>query len=235
MTEGVTEGMTDAAVAEVGEDYARAGFGRRLGFGTRPVLLVVDMVNAYLDPASPLYAGVESALAATVRLVDAARTAHTAVLFTKVYYEDGLRDGGTFFRKAAGLSLYVGETELGEVAAPLGRRADEPLLRKQFASAFFATGLDAELRRGRIDTVLIAGLSTSGCVRATAVDAVQYGYVPVVVADAVGDRAAGPHDASLFDLDAKYADVVSLDEALNYLSDGHPEATDTEGLGKSWQ
>lgn len=220
--------------AELSNDYAGAGFGQRLGFGTRPVVLVVDMVKAYLDPHGPLYAGVEDALRAAVALVEAARAAQVAVLFTTVTYDADGRDGGLFFRKARGLSLFVGESEPGEVADELHRRPDEPLLRKQFASAFFGTTLEPGLRRLGIDTVLIAGLSTSGCVRATAVDAIQHGFIPVVVREAVGDRAPEPHEASLFDLDAKYADVVSLDEAIGYLASGLAEPTRTAEIGLTW-
>ncbi len=199
------------------DDYTKAGFGLRLGFGTRPVVLVVDMVKAYLDPASPLYAGVESALDAAVSLVHAARAAGVPVIFTKVGYDDP-DEGGLFYRKSKGLSLFLGDSNLGDVSDELQRRDAEPLIRKQFASAFFGTSLFADLQAAGIDTVLIAGLSTSGCVRATAVDAVQLGVIPVVVREAVGDRSSVPHEASLFDLDAKYADVVSLAETIAYLA-----------------
>ena len=211
-------GPDAAGPGALDQDYAQAGFGQRLGFGRRPVVLVVDMVNAYLDPASPLYAGVESSVAATVRLLAGARDAGVPVVFTKVLYGDGEREGGLFFRKARGLSLFVGDSEAGQVAAALERRDSEPLLTKRFASAFFQTPLTALLEEHEVDTVLIAGLSTSGCVRASAVDAIQLGFAPMVVRDAVGDRDPAPHEAALFDLDAKYADVVGLDEALTYLA-----------------
>lgn len=218
-------GPDDSGAGALGQDYARAGFGQRLGFGRRPVVLVVDMVNAYFDRASPLYAGVDDALAATTTLLRAARGAGVPVVFTKVLYTDGGRDGGLFFQKVRGLSLFVGETEAGEVAGALQRRDSELVLTKQFASAFFDTPLTALLRDHGIDTVLLAGLSTSGCVRASAVDAIQLGFAPVVVRDAVGDRDPGPHEASLFDLDAKYADVVDLDAALTYLTSSAVQPT----------
>lgn len=202
---------------ELVTDYEQAGFGQVLGFGARPALLVVDMVKAYLDPSSPLFAGVEGALAATTVLLSAARSAGIPIVFTKVVYQAGGQDGGLFFKKAQGLSLFVGESELGDLADELARTESEPLLRKQFASAFFATPLTEMLRGLGVDTVLITGLSTSGCVRATAVDAVQLGFAPMVVREAVGDRNIAPHEASLFDLDAKYADVVSLDATVTYL------------------
>ena len=125
--------------------------------------------------------------------------------------------------------LFLGDTDAGQIAAPLTPHDGEPVVRKQGASAFHGTDLDARLRSAGVDTVLLAGLSTSGCVRATAVDAVQLGYTPVVVREAVGDRASGPHDAALFDLDAKYADVVALDEVLAHLAarTPHPHQEDT--------
>lgn len=197
-------------------DYSAAGFNQRLGFGRRPALLVVDFVKAYLTKGNPLYAGVEAALAAAAELLRAARAAGVPVIYTQVRYEPGA-EPGPFFRKARGLRNFVGETPAGEICDELAPVPGDVVIQKQFASAFFGTPLRRVLEEGGRDSVLIAGLSTSGCVRATAVDAVQHGFIPLVVREAVGDRAAGPHDASLFDLDAKYADVVSLPEALAYL------------------
>jgi maleamate amidohydrolase len=197
-------------------DYAAAGFSQRLGFGRRPALLVVDFVNAYLTKGNPLYAGVEDALAAATELLHAARAAALPVIYTRVYYEPGAAPG-PFFRKVQALRNFVGDTPAGQICAELAPAPGDIVVRKQYASAFFGTPLKAILDERGVDSLLIAGLSTSGCVRATAVDAVQSGFIPLVVREAVGDRAAGPHDASLFDLDAKYADVVSLAEALAHL------------------
>lgn len=206
------------AAANLASDYARSGFGHRLGFGQRPALLVVDFVNAYLEPGSPLYAGVESALSSASRVLAAARRAGIPVIFTKVVYREPTgADGGPFFRKARGLELFVGDTNLGSIVEQLTPRALEVVLEKKFASAFFGTDLASRLRADRIDSVVICGLSTSGCVRATAVDAVQHGLIPLVVREAVGDRDPRPHEASLFDLDAKYADVVSEAQIVTYL------------------
>lgn len=205
--------------SDLDADYARSGFGRRLGPGRRPVLLVVDFVNAYLRPTSPLYAGVETALESATRLVFAARTANVPVIFTKVVYrEPNGSDGTTFFRKASGLQLFIGDSELGAIADELRPLQDEVVLEKKFASAFFQTPLADLLTRNGIDTAIICGLSTSGCVRASAVDAVQHGLVPIVVREAVGDRDQRPHEASLFDLDAKYADVMGEDDVVAYLA-----------------
>jgi len=219
----------DRGAADLGRDYASSGFGRRLGFGERPALVVVDFVDAYLVPGSPFYAGVEDTLAAATLLLRGARDAGIPVLHTRVEFgPDGL-DGGVFFRKAAGLAVFVGDQPLGQIAAPLTPLPSEVVIRKQSASAFFGTPLATLLTAQRVDTLLIAGLSTSGCVRATAVDAVQHGFIPVVVREAVGDRDPRPHEASLFDLQAKYADVEGLEEVLAHLrsrstlrTDGHP-------------
>jgi maleamate amidohydrolase len=209
---------------ELNADYAAAGFNRRLGFGRQPALLVVDFVKAYLTPGHALYAGVEDALAAAEQLLVEARAAGIPVVFTQVHY-DNADEGGPFFRKVAGLQTFVGDDPAAEICEPLTPLPGEHRLLKKYASAFFDTGLRSTLNDLRVDSVLISGLSTSGCVRATALDAVQSGFIPLVVREAVGDRAAGPHEASLFDLDAKYADVVSLAEAVDHLHSIAPVAS----------
>jgi nicotinamidase-related amidase len=200
------------------ENYAGA-FGRALQPGGRPALLIVDFVRAYLVPGSPLYAAAEPARAAAEVLLGAARAAAIPVVHTGVRYQRGGRDGGVFFRKVPALACFEegAEPELAAFAAGLEPGAGETVIMKQYASAFFGTTLAATLTALHVDTLLIAGVSTSGCVRASAVDACQHGFVPLVVREAVGDRHAAPHEASLFDLQAKYAEVVALDEALRYL------------------
>ena len=200
-------------------NYAAGGFGRGLRPGRRPALLMVDFVRAYLVAGSPLYAGVEPARSAARTLLEAARLARIPVVHTNVCYQDGGRDGGVFFRKVPALECFVAgaHPELAAFAEGLEPAAGETLITKQYASAFFGTTLSSTLTSQGVDTVLIAGVSTSGCVRATAVDACQHGYVPLVVREAVGDRHADPHEASLFDLQAKYAEVVGLDWAREYL------------------
>ena len=197
----------------------RAPASTTLSPGLRPALLVVDFVRAYLEPGSPLYAGVEDARAAAARLLAAARAAGIPVMHTNVAYEPGGADGGVFFRKLPALASFERgrHPELAAFAAGLEPAAGEPVFTKQYASAFFGTRLAEALREKGIDTLLIAGLSTSGCVRASAVDACQHGFVPLVVREAVGDRHPAPHEASLFDLQAKYAEVISLAEAERYL------------------
>ncbi len=206
------------------QDYAQAGFGNRLGFGRSPALVIIDFVKAYLEKDSPLYAGVEDTLAAAVDLLGAARAAGIPVLHTNVAFTPGGIDGGVFYRKVKALKNLEQGSPLGEFAAGLEPLPSEPVVTKQYASAFFGTSLASTLTALGVDTVLIAGLSTSGCVRASGVDAVQHGFIPCVVREAVGDRDPAPHEANLFDLQAKYADVVTLAETKAYLSGLRPAA-----------
>ena len=200
------------------DDYAKAGFNGRLEFGRRPALLVVDVVQAYLLPDSPLYAGVEAALASNIRLIEAARTAGVPVVFTRVLYTAGGADGGLFYRKAPALSAYLEGSPLGAFAPGIQPRPDEVVVTKQYASAFFGTSLASTLRAFEVDTLVIGGFSTSGCVRASALDALQHGFAPFVVREASGDRDPRPHEATLFDLQAKYAEVIGEAEALGHFA-----------------
>ena len=195
------------------------GFGLRIGYGDRPALIVIDLVRGFTDPEKPLGADLSAQLTVTRRLLEAARRAEVPVYFTTVSYEErDLRDAGIWARKMAGLmTLRAGQPEV-EVDLSLGRLPDEPVISKKYASSFFGTDLLTRLNSTRVDTLLLAGCTTSGCVRATAVDAVQNGLRPMVVGEAVGDRSRAAHEQSLFDLQAKYADVVSADEVLEYLS-----------------
>ena len=201
------------------DNYAAGGFGLALQPGRRPALLVIDFVQAYLVAGSPLYAGAEPARAAAQTLLEAARRARIPVTHTNVQYQAGGRDGGVFFRKVPALKCFEAgaRPDLAAFAAGLEPIAGETVVTKQYASAFFGTSLASTLTALGVDTLLIAGVSTSGCVRASAVDACQHGFIPLVVREAVGDRHPAPHEANLFDLQAKYAEVVGLELALEYL------------------
>jgi len=202
------------------QNYSRGGFGKALEPGRRPALLIIDFVRAYLVKDSPLYAGVEAAHASARTLLAAARAAKIPVLHTNVVFQPGGRDGGVFFRKVPALRCFEAgaHPELAAFAEGLEPIAGETVVSKQYASAFFGTSVASTFTALGVDTVLIAGLSTSGCVRATTVDCVQHGFIPIVVRDAVGDRAPGPHEANLFDLQAKYAEVTDLATVERYLS-----------------
>ena len=197
-------------------DYAAAGFGLTLGFGTRPALVIIDMAMAYFVPSSPLYAGVETTLAPTIALAAAARAAAIPVIFTRVEYVHPA-EGGLFRRKIAALACFEAGNPLGDFHESLRPQPGDIVITKHFPSAFFGTSLAAMLSAQQVDSLIIAGLSTSGCVRATAVDALCHGFAPIIASDAVGDRTAAVHDANLFDLQAKTADIVASEALVSWL------------------
>lgn len=202
------------------EDYERAGFGGTLPFGRKPAVLVVDLVQAYLVPGSPLYAPTfQSAVEPNRRLIESARAMGHPVVFTGVVYAPDGRDGGVFFRKVPALRCFVKGSPLGAFAEGVTPQDGDIVLFKQYASAFFGTSLASTLVALGVDTVLVTGFSTSGCVRATTLDAMQHGFTPFVVREACADRDLAPHAANLFDLQAKYAEVVNVDDAIVRLRD----------------
>ena len=199
------------------DNYAGA-FGRGLSFGSRPALILVDLVEAYFQPSSPLYAGIEDALASAIRVTAAARTAGLPILFTNVEYQPGGIDGGVFYRKVPALKVFEKGSPLGAFPPSLSPQDGDIVITKRYASAFFGTHLASTLASLQVDTLVICGTSTSGCIRATALDACQHGYIPFVVSDACGDRHPAPHEANLFDLQAKYAEVVDEQTVLPLLA-----------------
>ena len=194
-------------------------FSGRVGWGSAPALLVVDLCRAYTEPDGPFaLPEVTGALDANTRLLQVARDAGRPVLWTSVRYAADLSDGGWFVRKVPALEAFADGAagDWGELSLlPL---AGEPVVEKQYASGFAGTGLAGLLRDLEVDTVVVTGVSTSGCVRATATDALTEGFRPIVVADACADRTEELHRNNLADLDAKYADVVDLEEAFARLS-----------------
>ena len=201
------------------QNYARAGYNARQDWGRRPALLLVDFAQAYFDPASPLFGGAACVTARdnANRLIAVARAHGVPVIWTEVRYLPGGADGGVFYRKAPVLRVLDQGNPLGDIADGMHRLPTEIMVTKQYPSAFFGTSLAATLTAMGVDTVLLTGLTTSGCVRATCVDAMSHGFVTLVVSDAVGDRAEGPHQANLFDMSAKYADLVDTNGAAAFL------------------
>lgn len=195
------------------------GFGGPLTPGARPALVMVDLMRAYFDADSPLCLPSRECLESASRVLSAARAGGVPVVHTRVVYSEDGRDGGMFVRKVPALQHLFGGGPLSELMPEVAPLADELVVVKQYASAFFGTSMASTLLAAGVDTVVITGVSTSGCVRATAVDAIQHGFVPLVVADAVGDRTAGPHEANLFDMQAKYAEVVDEATAIEYLKE----------------
>jgi maleamate amidohydrolase len=193
-------------------------FSGRVGWGVAPALVVVDLVRAYTDPDGPFaLPDPGPAVSATASLVDAARAGGRPVVWTVVRYTSGLADGGLFVRKVPALAAFAEDAEGGWGEPVLKPAAGEPVVTKQYASAFFGTSLAAMLHTAGVDTVVVAGVSTSGCIRATATDALNHGFRPQVVRDACADRTPALHEQNLADLDAKYADVTGVDEALAHL------------------
>ena len=197
-------------------DYSAAGFAGTLTPGARPAVILIDFARAYFDRECGLYAGVEAERATAATLAETARTAGVPLLFTRVEYRTPA-DGGHFYRKVPALKAFDTGNPLAEFTPELSPKTGDIVITKQYPSAFFGTDLAERLKALRIDTLLIAGLSTSGCVRATALDALCYGFVPLVVEDACGDRDRGIHDATIFDLRNKYAEIWKASEALSYL------------------
>lgn len=197
-------------------DYAAAGFGQGLQPGPRPALLMIDFARAYFAAGSPLYAGVESTRDAAAQVLAVARATDVPVFHTRVEYQPGGGDGGVFYRKIAALKLFDAGNPMGDFEPPLEPASGETVITKKFPSAFFGTDLAVRLNSAGIDTLVICGLSTSGCVRASAVDAICHGFIPVIVREGVGDRLPAVHEANLFDLAAKSAELRGMSEIIAY-------------------
>jgi nicotinamidase-related amidase len=197
---------------------AERGWAGRQGAGERPAVIVVDFSRGFTEPASPLHCDSDAALAATAELLAAAREAGAPVIYTTVVYDEaGRREAAAFLAKSPALADLTHDSPFAEIDPRIAPADGEPVLEKKFASAFFGTDLDARLKAAGVDTAIVVGASTSGCVRASALDALQYGNRVLVVREAVADRLTEAHDRALLDLDAKYADVVSLAEAVEVL------------------
>ena len=197
------------------EVYAQRGFGGRQLRGRRPAIVVVDFIEGFTNPASSLACDADAAIEATRSLLSVARTFRVPVLFTTVSYtERDLERAAMFIAKAPALAMLRPGTPWVQVDRRLEPCDDEPVLTKLFASALFDTPLNGRLRGAGCDTVIVVGASTSGCVRATVVDALQYGFRVLVPREAVADRSEDAHRASLVDIDAKYGDVVSIEETI---------------------
>jgi maleamate amidohydrolase len=196
------------------------GFGGRGGFGQRPALLVVDMTLGFTHPESPLGSDLDGPVEAIRKLLEAARGAEIPVVFTTVAYRESDKlTAAAFIDKVPALLTLEAGSRWAEIDPRISPRETEPVLNKLFASGFFGTGLSSALTAAGVDTLIVTGATTSGCVRATAVDALQYGFRPVVPREAVGDRNPDAHEANLYDVDAKYDDVVSVEETLKYLEE----------------
>lgn len=202
-------------MSDLAENY-RGVFDGRVAFGRRPAVVVVDFIAAYTTPGSPLYAPmVVDAIGQTVELLAAARRASFPVVYTRGLYHPSGVDGGVFLQKVPVLRQLVEGNPLAAIDAAVAPKDGDLVIAKNYASAFFGTTLDVTLRSMGVDTIVLVGCSTSGCIRATAVDAIQHGFPLFVPRECVGDRHAQPHDANLFDIGAKYGEVVTKTEILD--------------------
>jgi maleamate amidohydrolase len=199
------------------ENYSGV-FDNRLGFGERPAIIVIDFIRAYTLKGAPFFGqGVVDAVDATVDLLMAARQAGVPIIYSKVLYHPSGMDGGLFVKKVPALRMLVPGEPLAEIDSKIRPIADDLVIVKNYPSCFFGTSLASTLTSQGIDTLILTGCSTSGCVRATAIDAIQYGHRVIVPRECVGDRHDAPHDANLFDINAKYGDVVSRADVIAYL------------------
>ncbi|MEH7547986.1 MULTISPECIES: isochorismatase family protein [Bacillaceae] len=204
--------------------YKERGFGKLLGFGKKPGLIVVDMIEGFTDPSMPMGSDLTPQINKVNALLKIIRNKDLPVFFTTISYDDDtFADSGLWYQKMEGLKTLKAGTSAVNVDPRLDFRYGDGLIVKKYASAFFGTDLIARLNAQNVDTVIIVGCTTCGCVRATAVDALQYGYRPIVVEDAVGDRSLASHEQSLIDMRQKYADVLTTEEIITTVSAKYPK------------
>jgi maleamate amidohydrolase len=211
------DGAQDHDVAHAREIYSRSGIGSRVGIGDHPAVLVVDLQYGFTDPSTPLGGDLDEVVAATDALLAVARRNAFPVAFTAVAFHETQLERTTWLHKMPGLRSLVSGTHECEIDRRVAPIADEPVFEKQAASAFFGTSLVSYLVGAGVDTVVVTGCVTSGCVRASVVDAISWGFRTIVPEECVGDRAPGPHAWNLFDMDSKYADVEPLEDVITAL------------------
>ena len=204
-------------MSDLTENYKNV-FDGRIGFGHSPIILVVDFVQGYTKPEYPLYAeDVVTAVAESQDIVRLARQHSIPVVFTRVVYHNNGFDGGLWVKKIPVLRSLTAEAPAAQFCESLQPEEGDVVITKQYASAFFGTSLSSMLAARRTDTIILIGCSTSGCIRATAVDGMQHGFRVIVPKECVGDRHSTPHTSALFDINSKYGDVLDKEEVLNYL------------------
>ena len=217
--------MNDAAI------YRQQGFGRRMGFGRKPALLIIDFNNAFNDPEQFGGGNIPDAIAHTKDLLALARHMELPIAFTTHVYKDDGSEDGLFNLKSPGMRTLKPDSHATAIVADLAPRPGERVIEKHYPSGFFATDLAGWLARRQIDTVIVTGCTTSGCVRATVVDAMGHGFRPMVPRECVGDRAEAPHEANLFDMDQKYADVMPVQDVVKELEKLAPGQTRSNANG----
>lgn len=202
-------------MSETRETNYQGVFDNRLGFGQRPCVLVIDFIRAYTTEGAAFFGqGVVDAVEATVGLLAAARKAKVPIIYTKVLYHPSGMDGGLFVKKVPALRMLVEGEPLAEIDPRIPPRPEDLVIVKNYPSCFFGTSLASTLAGLGVDSLILTGCSTSGCVRAAAIDAIQFGYRVIVPRECVGDRHDAPHDANLFDINAKYGDVIAKADVI---------------------
>ena len=199
------------------EVYERQGFGHSSGFGNSPALLIIDFVAGFCDPDQYGGGNILPAVAHTKVLLQAVRKQKLPIAYTRIVYAPDGSDTGSFCLKVPGLDQFTEDSPAGQIHGDLAPEVGEYIIRKTQPSAFFSTGFAAWLVSKRVDTVIVTGATTSGCVRASVVDSMSYNFRTIVASDCVGDRALGPHEANLFDMGQKYADLKTCDEIIAHL------------------
>jgi maleamate amidohydrolase len=204
-------------MTETREDNYKGVFDNRIGFGERPCIIVIDFIEAYTQPQAPFFGqGVVDAVEETVELLAEARKAKVPIIYTKVLYHPSGVDGGLFVKKVPALRAMVAGEPLAEIDHRIPPAPEDLVIVKNYPSCFFGTTLPSTLIGLGVDTLILTGCSTSGCVRAAAIDGIQYGYRVIVPRECVGDRHDAPHEANLFDINAKYGDVLAKSEVIAY-------------------
>ena len=206
-------------MSETRETNYQGVFDSRIGFGQRPCVLVIDFIKAYTTKGAAFFGqGVVDAVEATVSLLAAARKADVPIIYTKVLYHPSGMDGGLFVKKVPALRTLIEGEPLAEIDPRISPMPEDLVIVKNYPSCFFGTSLASTLTGLGVDTLILTGCSTSGCVRAAAIDAIQFGYRVIVPCECVGDRHNAPHDANLFDINAKYGDVLAKSEVIAHLA-----------------
>ena len=206
--------------------YQKQQFGQKVGLGRSPALLIVDFVNGFTDPEILGGGNILDAVAATKPLLTFFREASLPVVFTRIVYADDGADTGIWCMKVPRLRDLTEKAHASQVVDALAPRAGELVIRKTQASAFFGTHLAAHFIGQGIDSIVLAGCTTSGCIRASAIDAMSMNYRVTVASDCVGDRAIGPHEANLFDMGQKYADLLGGADIVSALSRARSGSSD---------
>jgi maleamate amidohydrolase len=200
------------------EVYERQGYGGRSGFGNKPAVIVIDFVNGFADPDQFGGGNIGTAIDNTAKLLSAARKARVPIAYTRVVYADDGSDAGVFCLKAPNLAKLTEHAPGSQIVDALSPEPGDYIVRKIQPSAFFGTNLSAWLISKGIDTVIVSGCTTSGCVRASVIDSMSYNFKTIVATDCVGDRALAPHRANLFDMEQKYADLMTHEQIIPLLS-----------------